>query len=75
MEKKQEKLILENIIKILRKGKYELSGDEVIVFYQSFNYIIDKIRTIDLELKPLPPVIIPEIKEEPVSNKKKKEKS
>lgn len=71
MNKDQEIVILENTLKLLRKGKYELSGDEALVFYSSFDYIIKKIQ--DLK-KPLTPVVQPTpIISEPLKAKKKKD--
>lgn len=71
MSKDQEIVLLENTLKLLRKGKYELSGDEALVFYSSFEYIIKKIQELK---KPLVPVQVPAPAiQEPVKAKKKKE--
>jgi len=43
MDIKQEKIILENALKILRKGKYDFSGDEALVFHQCFSYLLDRL--------------------------------
>jgi hypothetical protein len=71
MSKDQEIIILENTLKLLRKGKYELSGEEALVFYSSFDYIIKKIQELK---KPLAPVNVPApMLQEPVKAKKKKD--
>lgn len=44
MSKDQEIILLENTLKLLRKGKYELSGDEALVFYSSFEYLVKRIN-------------------------------
>lgn len=67
MDSKQEKIILENTLRLLRKGKYELSGDEAIVFHQCFSYLVDKLTNLN---KPVIPVILP--KEEQIIKKPKK---
>jgi hypothetical protein len=74
MEIKQEKIIIENTIKLLRKGRYEITGDEVAVFYQCLTYLIDKVKSLDTpkqtivaESKPIQP--------EPVIKKPKKVKN
>lgn len=74
MDKKQEKAILENILRFLRKGKFELTGDEVLSFHQGLVYLITSIKQVDS-----PPSMPQEIKsvvdesEVKISKKKSKE--
>lgn len=71
MSKDQEIIILENTLKLLRKGKYELSGEEALVFYSSFDYLIKRIQELKKPIAPIAP-IAPMI-QEPVKAKKKKD--
>lgn len=34
-----EKTKIENILRLLRRGKWELEGEEVLAFYQCFDYL------------------------------------
>ena len=44
MDKNREITLIDNTLKILRKGKYELSGDEAVVFYSCFQYLVQKLN-------------------------------
>lgn len=68
MNKNQEIILLENTLKLLRKGKFELTGDEALVFYSSFDYIVKKIN----ELKK--PDIVPVTAPAPIIKEPKKKK-
>lgn len=71
MNKAQEIAILENTLKLLRKGKYELTGEEALVFYTSFDYLIKKIN--QLKQPEIVPSATPVNKiEEPVKSAPKK---
>ena len=60
MTKERELLLLDNTLKLLRKGKFELSGEEALVFHACFEYLVNRIK----ELKE-----VPAIKSEPVKKK------
>jgi hypothetical protein len=70
MNKQQEISLLENTLKLLRRGKYELTGEEAIVMYSSFDYLIRRIN--ELKKPEIAPVAAPAptIKEEPKKKKK-----
>jgi hypothetical protein len=72
MNKNQEIALLENTLKLLRRGKYELTGEEALVFYSSFDYIIRRIN--ELKKPEITPVVAsaPLIKEESIKVPKKK---
>jgi hypothetical protein len=66
MDKKQEKVIIENIIKLLRRAKFsEITGDEALVIHQSLDYLIRRMKALDA-----PPVVIQQ--EAPKEEKPKK---
>jgi hypothetical protein len=69
MANNQEKLILENTLRLLRKGEYKLSGEEAIVFHQCFSYIVDKLKLLN---KPTVVETISKPIEEPKTQKKSK---
>lgn len=73
MNEKQEKAIIENALRLLRKGKYELSGDEALVFHQCFSYLIEKLKKLDQPL-PIPQEVKPVIQEPEQKSQKKKGK-
>jgi hypothetical protein len=75
MDVKQEMLMVENTLKTLRRGNYEFTGEECLVFQQLFSFWAKKLH----ELKNPPPVIIPTPVAEPLPQveeapKKKKKK-
>jgi hypothetical protein len=47
MEKKQEITLIENTLKLLRRGKYELTGEEAIVFHSCFQYLVKRIAELN----------------------------
>ena len=64
---------LMNVLKLLQKGKYELTGEEALAFRQSFEYLVNLLRT-EQAKNSLPVVaetINSPIKEEVKSKKKK----
>jgi hypothetical protein len=64
MNKQQEISLLENTLKLLRRGKYELTGEEAIVLYSSFDYLIKRINELRKpEISPVATAPAPIIKE------------
>jgi len=47
MEKKQEIILIENTLKLLRRGKYDLTGEEAIVFYNCFQYLVKRVAELN----------------------------
>lgn len=43
-----EKTKLENILRLLRRGKWELEGEEVLAFYQCFDYLTKVLKDMKL---------------------------
>lgn len=66
MEKKQEAALLDATLKLLRRGKYELSGDEALVFHNCFQYLVKKLNDLNKPDMVTTPV------EEPVKKASKK---
>lgn len=66
MEKKQEAAMVDATLKLLRRGKYELSGEEAIVFYNCFQYLVRKLN----ELNKPDLVVSPDPIKEPKKSKK-----
>lgn len=65
MEKKttnSEIIAIDNTLKLLRRGKWEMEGEEVLAFYRLFEFWVKKLN----ELKQ-PPVVISQI-EEPIKS-------
>ena len=66
MEKKQELAYIDSTLKLLRKGKFELTGEEAIIFNGCFQYLVRKLNELnkpDLEVVPV---------KEPIESKKGK---
>jgi hypothetical protein len=61
MNNKAEITILENIIRLIRKGEYKINGDEALVIHQSLSYLIEKVKSLTpqpivaAESKPIQP--------------------
>lgn len=64
-------LMYENLLKLLRRGKWELDGDEILAFYQSFSFIIKELEESKKPKLASVPVVSP-IQEEPLKKGKKK---
>lgn len=59
MDKKSEIIAIENVLKLLRRGKWELEGDEILAFYRSFEFLIKKLNELkqsDIEIKQKEPI-------------------
>lgn len=57
MDKKQEAALIDSTLKLLRRGKFELSGEEALVFHQCFSYLVKKLNEInkpDVTVSPAP---------------------
>lgn len=67
MDKQKEIMLIDNTLKLLRRGKYELSGEEAIVFHTCFQYLVGRLT----ELKK--PDIIQSKPEDKAKPKKVKE--
>ena len=65
MEKKQEIALIDSTLKLLRRGKYELSGDEALVFHSCFQYLVKRLNELQQ------PDIVVSPPKEPVKGKKK----
>lgn len=50
-----DKVIIENILKFMRRGKWELQGDEALAFSQCFEYLVKKLK--ESETKPIDPKV------------------
>ena len=57
MNKQQEISLLENTLKLLRRGKFELTGEEAIVLYSSFDYLVKRIN--ELKKPEVAPIATP----------------
>lgn len=67
-----EKVIIENTLKLLRKGKFELEGEEALAFYSLFGYWVKKLQEFN---KPaIQPVVPSSPAIKPISEKPKKSK-
>lgn len=66
MDKNTEIALVENTLKLLRRGKYELTGEEAVVFYSCFQYLTKKLN----ELKQ--PEIKAQTQSEPIPSKPKR---
>lgn len=44
MDKNTEIALIENTLKLLRRGEYKLSGDEAVVFYNCFQYLVKRLN-------------------------------
>ncbi len=67
-------LMYENLLKLLRRGKWELDGDEILAFHQSFSFIIRELEESKKSKIASVPVVSP-IQEEPKKKRKKKDGS
>lgn len=47
MDKKQEAAVIDSTLKLLRRGKFELSGDEALVFHGCFQYLVKKFNDLN----------------------------
>jgi hypothetical protein len=65
MDKKQEAALIDSTLKLLRRGKFELSGDEALVFHSCFQYLVKKLNDLNKPEVVISPVV------EPVKGKKK----
>ena len=56
-----EKMRLHNIMALLKRGKFELTGEEILVFNQCYEYLMIKIKAIERSevSQPAPPVSQP----------------
>lgn len=61
-----EKIAIENTLKLLKRGKWEMQGDEILAFHQCFIYWLKRLE----QLKKPEINIIPE--EKPIQNNKRK---
>lgn len=72
-----ELIRIDNILKLLRRGKWELSGEEILAFQQCFQYLLDRHKQLS---KPEPvaapalAVVAPVLKS-PITKRKKSEKT
>lgn len=69
-----EKVIIENTLKLLRKGKFELEGEEALAFYSLFGYWVKRLKELDAPLIPNPVIVQPPIATPEVKSKSKKPK-
>lgn len=74
---KIDKVKIENILKLLRRGKYELGGEEVLAFHQCFEYLVrllQEIKKAEDEAKALASAkqVVPVIEQPPTPEKKKR---
>lgn len=44
MEKQKEISMIDNTLKLLQRGKYELTGEEALVYYTCFSYLVKKLN-------------------------------
>jgi hypothetical protein len=42
-----EKVVIENTLKLLRKGKFELEGEEALAFYSMFSYWVKRLQDLN----------------------------
>ena len=58
-----EKMRLHNIMALLKRGKFELTGEEILVFNQCYEYLMIKIKAIERSevSQPAPPVSQPPV--------------
>lgn len=49
---------IDNLLKLLRRGQFTLSGEETLAFAQSYQYLIEK-KTELSSAKPLPVIEVP----------------
>lgn len=61
-----DKVTIENTIRLLRRGKYEFTGDEAVVFYQCLQALVKELD----KFKPAPVTPAPIV---PKKKEKKKE--
>lgn len=59
---------IDNILKLLRRGKWELQGEEILAFHQCFSYLV---KLLDESKKP---AIQTAVVEEPIKKSKKEKK-
>lgn len=64
-----ESVRIENLLKLLRRGSWTLSGEEVLAFGQVYQYLIDKKEELN---KPQIPVVVAEAP--PIEKGKSKKK-
>ena len=63
MDKKAEIIATENILKLLRRGKWELEGDEILAFYRSFEFLVKKLNELkqpDIKVASVDPIKSPQ---------------
>lgn len=63
----KDEIMLQNALKLLQKGKFELTGEEALAFRQVFEYLVNKLRACKM-----PQVI--EKPEEPIKQEIKSKK-
>lgn len=59
----------EVVMKALKRGKYDLEGEEVLAFAQAFHWVAELFGRIKTSLDTPPPVALPE----PIKKRSKKE--
>lgn len=73
------KVILENTLRLLRKAKFEITGEEALVIHQVFSYWVSELKKLEASGKqvPEPPkssISESQPQEEPVKEEKKSKK-
>lgn len=69
-----ESLRIENLLKLLRRGSFELSGEEALIFAQSFEWLLEKKKQLSQASVPALPAPQPVaiLKEPPIKKPKGK---
>jgi hypothetical protein len=44
MEKQKEIALIDKTLKLLQRGKYELTGEEAIIFHACFSYLVGRLN-------------------------------
>jgi hypothetical protein len=70
-----ESLRIENLLKLLRRGSFELSGEEALIFAQSFEWLLEKkkqLAQVSVPALPEPTQAVAIVKEPPIKKPKGK---
>lgn len=59
MEKQKEIALIDATLKLLRRGKFELQGEEALVFYGCFEYLVKRMEDLkkpDIQVANVEPI-------------------